>query len=192
MGGNHSDWCVLRTASRHTIQLAESLTADGYEAWTPVETKLVNVPNKPDKRELKLPIMPSYVFARSQRIVDLLLLEDMPVKPSKGGAHADFTVMRPFGEIALVPDVHLTALRHMEAKLTPKPKTEKQYVQAFATGDKVRMGSGIFCGLVGTVERSDGAHTLLTFGTRSVKINTLHLRRDGVCAPDTAVFRDAA
>ena len=181
---NNNGWCVLRTASRHTLGLAESLAADGFEVWTPVETRLVRVPRKHERRELKLPIMPSYVFARSHRLMDLLELED--------AGRSNFSVMRAFGEIPTVPDVHLTALRHLEEKLTPKPKPEKQFVQTFGVGDKLRMGSGIFCGLVGTVQRSDGAYTLLSFGTRSVKINTLHLRRDGVCEPQTAAFRDAA
>ena len=188
-GKMDNGWCILRTSSRFTIPLAETLALDGYEVWTPIETRMVRVPRKHTKREVKLPIMPSYVFAKSHRLVDLLLLEDMPVKPRKdSGAHADFTVMRAFGEIPVVPDKHLAQLRTIEAKLTPKPKAEK----TFDRGAVVKVASGIFGGMIGRVERSDPAHTLVYFDGRPVKIPTLLLGPDGVCEPDTAVLRDAA
>lgn len=180
-------WCILRTSARYTIPLAETLKADGYEVWTPVETRMVRVPRKNVKREVRLPIMPSYVFARSDRLVDLLMLADEPVKPRRAGtgAHSDFSVMHAFGGIPLVPDAHLTKLREREDELTPKPKTVKAKVPTFDIGELLRMGSGIFAGMVGRVERSDEANTLLTFGTRAVKFPTLLLRRnDGIIQLD--------
>lgn len=190
MKADENSWCVLRTSSRHTLGLAESLTADGYEVWTPVETRTIRVPRADDaKREAKIPIMASYVFARSDRLVDLLILEDMEVKPSSAGTHAPFTVMRAFGEISHVPDRDLNALRTREAKLTPKPKAEK----TFGIGATVKVEGGIFGGLVGQVQRSDASHTLISFSHgRLVKIPTLLLREDGVCGAHSAVRKEAA
>lgn len=187
---SENSWCVLRTASRHTLQLAESLTADGYDAWTPTEVRMVRVPRKNVKREVRLPIMPSYVFARSHRLVDLIVLAGTPVKPRTDvGARVDFTVMRAFGEIPLVPDAHLTALRHIEFTRTPKRKAASTFIH----GATVKVDGGSFGGMVGSVEQSDRGHTLVCFNGRySVKIPTLLLKADGVSDGDGIALPEAA
>jgi transcription antitermination factor NusG len=184
-------WCVLRTSSRHTIQLAETLAEDGYDVWTPIETRMIRIPRKNVKREVRLPIMPSYVFARAHQLIDLMLLSDMPSKPRQRGigAHADFSVMRAFRQIPLVPDTHLAELRRIEIRRTPRKKAEKRFIP----GVIVKVGGGSFGGMVGKVERSDTGYTLVCFNDRySVKIPTLLLKEDDVSDRDEIAFPEAA
>jgi transcription antitermination factor NusG len=184
-----SHWIILRCSGRSTIGLAESLTKDGYEAWTPVETRTVRVPRANAKREIRNPIMPSYVFARLEHLVDLIQLAAMPVKPRRGAglrepAHADFSVLHCFDKIPVVADKDLTELRRIEIKRTPVKKAER----AFRSGALVRVNGGSFGGMSGEVQRSDRAHTIVCFSNRwTVKVFT------SLLAPDEAYsFQSAA
>lgn len=173
---NDRAWCILRTASRQTIPLSESLAEDGYEVWTPIETRTIRIPRKNVKREIRLPIMPSYVFARACHLIDLIQRADQPIAPR-------FCVMHAFGDqIPLVRDAHLTKLRELEIKKTPK--RTKRADRIFSPGVKVKVGEGggSFVGMVGRVERSDTGCTLVCFNDRyTVQISTLLLAEDGVC-----------
>lgn len=200
--GSEAGWCVLRTAARHTLTLAESLAADGYEVWTPVEVRMIRIPRKNVKREVRLPIMPSYIFARAHQLVDLLMMADCPVKRRtcasgrdewgreiKPKPHSDFDVMHAFGQIPMVPDKHLTRLREIEIQRTPKRKAEKTFIP----GVLVKVGGGSFGGMAGTVKRSDSGYTLVCFNDRyEVKIPTLLLQEDGVSDEAEIAFPRAA
>lgn len=187
------DWCILRCSGRHTLGLAESLAKDGYEVWTPVETRKVRIPRANVRREVRLPIMPSYVFARLHHLVDLLQLADLPVKPRRGAglrepAHVDFSVLHAFGRIPIVADHHLTALRGLEAKLTPI----KRAAYSFPRNAEARVDGGAFGGLVGVVVRSSPTKTVLRFdGGFPVEIPTSLLRRDAL-QDDQEAARKAA
>jgi transcription antitermination factor NusG len=159
-----NDWCILRTSGRHTLGLAASLAADGYDVWTPTEEKTVRVPRGNVKRKVRLPIMPSYVFARASHLVDLLQLAAMPVKPRRGArcmepAHASFTVLHAFGRIPMVADCHLNELRKLEAKRTPV----KRAAYSFPRSASAKVNCGVFGGMVGVVVRSTPAATVLRF-----------------------------
>lgn len=175
-----SDWIILRTAGRHTLRLAETLSEDGYEAWTPVETRAIRVPRMNVRRTVKLPIMPSYVFARAHNLIDLIQLADMKPKPRRAPrkedeptqpAHADFSVMHYLDRIPIIADHHLQSLRQIEIKRTPRKRAER----IFAPGVEVRVKveGGSFAGMAGRVERSDHDATLVCFDKRlTVKIST--------------------
>lgn len=174
------NWCILRTSGRHTLTLAESLAKDGFEVWTPVETRRIRIPRANARRDVTLPIMPSYVFARVAHLVDLLELAAMPVKPRRGKglrepAHADFSVLHAFGKIPLVADRHLTELRRLEAKRTPV----KRAAYSFPRNATARVDGGIFGGMVGVVVRSTPSNTVLCFnGGFPVEIPTSLLELD--------------
>lgn len=165
MGARDLDgWCILRTAGRSTLALATSLAEDGFDVWTPVETRIETVPRVNVKREIRLPIMRSYVFARAAHLVDLLQLAAMPVKPRRGPrlhqpAHPSFSVLHAFGRIPLVADRHLEALRKIEARRTPR----KVAAYAFPRNGSVRVKGGPFGGMVGVVIRSTPAKTMICF-----------------------------
>ena len=161
-------WIILRTSGRHTLRLAETLASAGFETWTPRETKRIRVPRANVRREVTLPIMPSYVFAAADGLLDLLALADKEFKP-----HADFTVMRFHSTIPLIADAHLTALKQLEAKRAPRKKAVR-----FDRGVDVlvKIEGGSFAGMRGRVEQSDENMTLVCFDRRmTVKIPTFLL-----------------
>lgn len=186
-------WCIIRCSGRHTLGLAESLAKDGYEVWTPVETRKVRIPRANVRREVKLPIMPSYVFARAHHLVDLLQLAEMPVKPRRGAgmrepAHSDFSVLHAFGRIPIVADRHLVELRKIEAKRTPI----KRAAYSFPRDSAARVNDGAFGGLIGVVVRSTPAKTVLRFeGGFPVEIATSLLSLDAI-QDDQMAARKAA
>lgn len=167
-----SDWCILRTAGRLTLRLANSLAKTGFDVWTPVETRTLRVPRANVRRSIVLPIMPSYVFARSAHLVDLIELASAPAKPG----HGDFSVMHHHDTIPLIRDAELQGLRGIEARRNPRQKAPK-----FPRGITVRVKieGGSFAGMHGRVEQSDGANTLVCFSGRlTVKIPTSLLQSD--------------
>jgi hypothetical protein len=187
-------WCILRTSGRHTMRLAETLAKDGFDVWTPIETKTVRVPRMNVRREIRLPIMPTYVFARATHLVDLLQLAAMPVKPRRGAglreaAHSSFTVLHAFGRIPLVADRHLSELRKLEAKRTPI----KRAAYSFERDASARVSGGAFGGLVGVVIRSTPKSTVLRFsGGFPVEIPTSLLSEDALCGDQGQHQREAA
>ncbi|MES2904530.1 MAG: hypothetical protein V4696_10130 [Pseudomonadota bacterium] len=157
-----SDWCILRTSGSKTLRLAETLRADGYDAWTPVETRTIRVPRANVRRTIQLPIMPSYVFARVYHLIDLLELAAMPVKPRRQAnepSHASFSVLHVHDKIPLVSDLSLDGLRYIEFKRTPRKKA----LEALRPGSSVSVEGGSFGGKKGVIERSDLVHTLVCF-----------------------------
>lgn len=171
-------WIILRTRGRSTLSLAETLSEDGFESWTPVETRTIRIPRANVRRTVRLPIMPSYVFARSEHLIDLIQLAAMEFKPRRQAnkpAHSDFSVMRYHDNIPIIADGHLQSLRKIEARRTPRKKA-----LPFAAGVSVRVKTegGSFAGMNGRVERSDDGATLVCFDNRlTVKISTSFLER---------------
>lgn len=168
-----SDWCILRTAPRFTMKLAESLAKDGFEVWTPIETRVVSVPRMNVKRPVKFAMLPSYVFARAKHLVDLLQLASMPVKPRRGPglrepAHASFSVVHWHDSIPLIHDRHFADLRRIEGRRAVVSKADA----AFPIGRKARVTRGIAEGLVGFVEQSNQLHTKVRFGDKLMKFET--------------------
>lgn len=187
-------WCILRTSGRTTISLAESLAKDGFDAWTPIETRKVCIPRANVKREVRLPIMPSYVFAGSRHLTDLLQLAAMPVRPRRGAglmdaAHVAFHVLHCFGGIPIIEDRHLASLRRLEAKRTPV----RRAAYAFPQNSTARVDEGVYGGMKGVVIRSSLTDTTLDFGNGwSTKIPTSILSPTDVeQRSNTAPFRAA-
>ncbi len=171
-------WLILRTAGGKTLKLAETLREDGYEAWSPVETRNIRIPRANVRRTVLLPIMPTYVFARAYHLIDLLELAAMPVKPRRRAnqpAHPSFSVLHVHDKIPLVSDMSLEGLRYIEFKKTPRKKA----LEALKPGSEVAIEGGSFGGMKGKVERSDTVHTLVSFSdTFSVKISTCLFERN--------------
>jgi transcription antitermination factor NusG len=160
------DWLILRCAGRSTLPLAESLSRGGFQVWTPSATQVRRVPRKNFRHNVTLPMMPSFVFARADRLVDLL---DM-ANARKVHRHPSFTVFHYLDQIPLVADRDLEPLRMAEKRAVPVAKRP-----TFNRGQTVRVPTGAFEGLSGIVEKSDGKFTLVCFGHASVKISTFIL-----------------
>jgi hypothetical protein len=188
-------WCILRTSGRSTLKLAETLTTDGLDAWSPRETVKIRVPRKNVRREITVPIMPGYVFAKSEFLLDLLEMERMEVKPRRGPgfgkpAHVRFSVMRHGGQLVVIEDRHLQSLRALEqhAELA---RIRMKKAEPFPIGVTVRVKEGMhnaWGGMVGRVMRSAEKDTLIQFhgGRIEVKIRTSLLSLDEICVANYA------
>lgn len=174
------DWIILRTKGRQTLSLARSLAEDGFEVWTPARTKIIHIPKHNARREVTLPILASFLFARSAHLIDLLQLAELPVKPRRGAglrqpAHPDFSVFHYGERIPLVSESELAGLRALEAKLAVP--ILKRKAKPYARGDLVRMDEGSFAGMTGVVQSSSRGVAEVCFGGRhTVKINAFILQ----------------
>lgn len=159
-GGRGEDWFVIRTAGKSTMILAQTLSEDGIEAWTPVLTEVVRVPRTNVRREIKLPMLPSFVFVRSQHLNELLMMARMIDRPRRGQrpAHRSFSVFHYLDKIPLIADQHLEPLRAKERDAVPKKARP-----SFDKNASVRVGSGAFEGLKGRVERCKSGYALVIF-----------------------------
>lgn len=186
-------WIILRTAGRNTLGLFDSLAKDGFDVWTPVETKNERVGRSRRRVEIRRSIMPSYVFARESHLLDLLQLAELPVKPRRGRglrdpAHADFSVLHAFGRIPMVAERHLSELRKIEAKRT----VAKRALYSFPRNASARVKGGAFGGLVGVVVRSTPMKTTLCFGKSfPVEIPTSLLDPDEIRIDQIAALKAA-
>lgn len=171
-----NQWIILRCSGQKTLRLAHTLGEAGFEVWTPVEIRTVKVPKANVRREVSLPIMPSYVFASAKRLIDLLQLAG---RPAHAYAHADFSVMRHGGMIPAISDDSLQALRRTEAKRSSKRKAVRIFDREAAV--TVKSEGGSFAGMHGTVKKSDAGYSLILFGKNfEAKIPTFLLDESGV------------
>jgi transcription antitermination factor NusG len=183
-GAIENKWLILRTAGRCTLRLAASLAEDGFEVWTPIEKRVVTVPRASAKRNVRLPLMPGFVFARAVHLLDLLDLALMPQRPRRGvggrlAAHESFSVFHAQDRIPLISDSALEPLRDAEAVAIPKRKSGQ-----YRSGETVRVLKGNFAGMVGVIEKSDShtAHVWLSLFGRHMKaqIPAFLLRLDDI------------
>lgn len=162
------NWCVLRTSARGTLGLLRTLSDAGFDVWTPVEVQHRRVPRSKERREVELPMMPTFVFARADRMHDLFNLSRRP-----GRDHVGFSVMRYHGTIPILADRDIQPLRVAEKRVAPKDR-----IKTFRRGERVRVPEGSFGGMSGIVEQSDGRFTLVCFGRYGVTIETFLLESD--------------
>jgi RNase P/RNase MRP subunit p29 len=171
-----SDWCILRTAGRSTLRLAETLAEDGFDVWAPAETRTITIARASVKREVTLPMMPGYVFARASRVHDLLrLLRDMDDGRQRGVGrrnHPRFSVWLLGAGMWSIADRDLNALRQQErdAKLRTADRARRALAKSKAeplpVGIRVRVKDGnhdAFEGMIGRVVQSGAGTSRITF-----------------------------
>jgi transcription antitermination factor NusG len=163
-----TDWCILRVVPRETLKLATSLAKAGFETWTPTETV------KPTRRRAEpwekprplrkaavaepRPLVPGLVFARADRLLDLIALARFPAQTHRVWdreqrrmvlkGHPYFTLFRSGDSYSRVPDDALLPLRRSESVRNRKPRGE---VRTWKPGDRVKLVEGAYAGLHGTV-----------------------------------------
>lgn len=165
-------WCILRTSGRFTLRLAESLAADGIEAWTPTVTRRVTVPRMNAKRDVVLPLLPGFVFARSRHLWSLVDRSEDP-RQSIG-----FSVFRHLERYPVIRDRQLDPLRNEERRSVPKDR-----MQVYSEGEEVLVlpiadgAASVFGGMSGSVLRSNEKKTLVLMGgSRRVEFFTFDLQ----------------
>lgn len=161
-----SDWCILRTAGKNTLELADSLKRDGYPVWAPTKVLPRRLPRTKVQIDYPVALMPTYVFAAARYLSDLLVLSDIPRKKQP-----DFSVFHYMRRIPLILDSELAGLRNEEARSIPKGKRKQLKI-----GDLVRIEDGAFAGMSGVVQYDAGKYAMVLFGGFAVKIATFLLR----------------
>jgi len=182
---NAKRWCILRTSSRSTISLAESLEQAGFETWTPIAVAEKRISRARDRVEILSPLMPSFVFASADGVSDLFRLSADPLK-----RHVDFSVFHFGDRVPVISDRELETLRDIEGNRHSarilRERRQKHRAEPIAVGQVVRISEGPFGGLEGIVEESNGRDTVMCFGGMKVKVDTFILRSDviAVSEPD--------
>lgn len=132
-------WCILRTSGGQTLPLARSLSAAGFDAWTPARTVRKTVraktPTGARQFEVELPILPTFVFARER---DLAVLADAAVQSVS--PHPNFSVFRHGGRIPLVSDGDVAGLRAEEQRAQEMVQAMRD-AETHAEAEKIRIAA---------------------------------------------------
>lgn len=164
-------WCILRTSGPKTVPLARSLAAAGYDVWTPVQTKARRKPRSQEKIEFEAPIVPTFVFARADRIADLLRHAASPINP-----HPSFSVFHYRDRVPIISDGEIQSLRTYEERCNVKT-----HRAAFSVGEEVSVTASAWQGLSGVVEACNGKQARVCFGgALSVTIATFYLASNDI------------
>jgi hypothetical protein len=166
-------WCILRTASRRTLELVEKLKEAGIEAWTPAKVHRKRLPRRRTIVEVEAPILPSFAFARAADINWLLAMSDSPNSPCP-----DFSVFMQKDRVPVVSEDALGPLRLIEEREAAKllrERAKSNRKARFKCGDPIRVEAGPFGGLSGIVKSDDGKFTLVSFAGFEVKISSFIL-----------------
>lgn len=166
-------WLILRTSGRHTLGLCTRLADVGIDAWSPAELLRRRVPRKRKFEEVRIPILPTFAFARAMHLEPLLELSQ-----AAAGTLPDFSIFRWNGVFPTIRECELANLRLLEERAGAKPLAP---TPQFRPGEAVRMSRGAFAGLAGIVVADNGRTALVDFGRgMAVKISTLTLRQTAV------------
>lgn len=165
-------WCILRTAAPRTLSLAAALADAGYDAWTPSRMqKRRTLRGKTKLAEVEVPLMPTFVFVRANRLEDLRIALRMPVCP-----YPAFSIFHFLGKPPRVENSEIERLRTEELRGRPRQGGDR-----FAPGASVRVEQGSWTGVTGEVVRTEGGFTIVCFGGAfDFKIASMHLRTDQV------------
>jgi hypothetical protein len=190
-------WCILQTSGVKTVALAKALADAGFEVWTPI--RIIRRPVPGQRRQLVLglrrrmkevgvPILSGYVFARAEHLDDLARLASLPTSFN----HPPFAIFQSSGLAALVSDANVSGLRAAEAAADEAIQAERDAEtreearqlrgerlrterarrkalrsvrKSFAIGEEVRIaGVPAFDGVVGTIVVGDGTIAEIAFG----------------------------
>lgn len=154
-----SDWCILQMTGQRTLRLVQSLGIAGIDAWTPVAMERKRRPRSKKFRDEPVALLPGFVFVEVGSLVDLLTIIHEPVSD-----HPPFSILQRHGEALTATDASLDPLREYEARMQDqwqahldaiqreaKQKRKKTAARAYVLGQRVRIESEAFSGLVGKI-----------------------------------------
>lgn len=127
------DWCILRTSGFRTLPLAKSLAAAGFEVWTPKEVHTRRQGPARQRAEFDAPILPTFVFARADRVRDLVEVQASPTSP-----HPGFSIFRYYGRIPLLADGSIGNLRQVEIDAAERWRLVQAEEQRRAEHDRLK------------------------------------------------------
>ncbi|WCT75021.1 hypothetical protein PQ455_07340 [Sphingomonas naphthae] len=177
-------WAILRTSGGRTLALAAALAEAGYDAWTPMQVQDRRRARGRPPTEQRVPIMPTVVFVRADRVSDLYRALSLPVNPFPA-----FSIFQQAGRVPVISDWELDCLRSAEERAArARMKSERR---EFTIGGAVKVAEGILQGMVGVVVDAKGkAPTIDLGGGWVMKIEGWLLRPDDVDADDSTGRQD--
>jgi transcription antitermination factor NusG len=136
-------WCVAYTVSRHEKAVASRLSSQEIVSYVPLYSEVRSWKRR--RLQVELPLFPGYVFVR-------MLLADRTRVLSQPGV---IRLLAANGNMAVVPDEEIQRLQSSLAtwKVQPYP--------FLTSGKRVRIKSGPFAGLEGTIIRRNGKRKLI-------------------------------
>jgi hypothetical protein len=222
--GRGNEWCILKVASARTLKLAETLRAAGIDAWSPQRTIKRDAPGNRRRVALKqpkvmieidLPIIPGFVFARADRLDDIIRAGALPYGP-----HPAFSLLQVGDRVPLVGEKQIAGLRAAEAEAgaaiagerdaerwqqerraravrlgteRARRKALRQEIRALSAGEQVTVDDmPALAGVVGTVIKGWGTAALIHFGgSLTMEVEAWRVRPSNVQSGNT-LHRDAA
>jgi len=196
-------WCILRTNSNRTLVLAQSLADAGFKVWTPKTVSSRRKGRTRQRFEFDIAVMPSFVFAHSDHLLDLYAIASLP-----GSPHPKFTIFQHAGRVPAVAYRDLEVMRDAEldeerARLAKAEadlaaflrKGRKTQGSHFRAGDLVRIEDGPCAGMEGVVVRNKQGRAVVNFGgKRELNIGSWLLLPNalsGTSAPEVLASRAA-
>lgn len=166
-------WLILRTSASRTLPLLRSLSASGFDVWTPRESQNRRTGRGKPTAECMVATAPSFLFARATHLDELLGILSLPLNP-----HPPFSLFRHAGRIPLVKDESLEPLRSYEARAERKTRRSHRYI--YPRGTKVKTDQSAFVGMTFEVEGGNSKEAVAQLGPFRMKIGTWLLRPDGI------------
>ena len=136
-------WYVAYTLPRHEKAVAQRLGTQNIASYLPLYSEVRHWKHR--KIEVELPLFPGYVFVR-------MLLADKCRILSRPGIVRLLTVN---GNMAVFPDEEMLNLQSSLARWNAKP------YPFLISGKRIRVKSGPFAGLDGTIVRRNGKRKLI-------------------------------
>lgn len=205
-------WLILRTSGAQTLRLATSLTEVGFDVWTPKRTykrpkpgKCELIDGRKPTVEIDAPILPTFVFARAHRQVDLIAAIAEPASK-----HPAFSIFCHTGRVPYIGDGSIAGLRAEEqreaelllrlreaegreerrrirAEAATTERERRRALQAersFKNGDAVVVDEmPAFAGMTGVVVGERGRAMVVSFGgSLTLEIEAWQLSPDEVQA----------
>lgn len=179
------DWLILRMAASRTVAVTASLKEAGFEVWTPMEKMSQRRPRSRAVVAKKVPMMPTYCFARARHLVDLAAEIVDPMS-----RHPQFSIFQHGGHVVFVADAHLDPLRGRQQARGSKGKPEPLW----NPGDDVRITEGPFGGLSGIVKDAKGQKVWIAFPDFRIpiQVSASLLLSDVIRASSETPIADAA
>lgn len=172
-------WCILRMSGPRTLAVTSALADADFDVWTPVQVDNKRVGPKRKPVQVTVPLLPTFVFARHDRLGELVAFTRSPAQTfmvwdketrrmvTKGCPH--FSVMRHDGRYISVSDRSLDALRVAERRGKPLEK-----VRLFEPGEQVKCPDGAFEGLTGVVETTKKRYAVVVFPGWAIPVDIEH------------------
>lgn len=161
-------WCILRTAGAGTLGVASSLDDAGYETWTPKGMATKRVGRERRRVDQVTALMPTFVFARYDRLADLVEMSRSPAqtyqvwdKDQRRMVTRGCPFFRVFRHGTLYPAVTERELDRL--RIAERRNQSVKVVRIMERGERVRYPNSGFDGLVGVVEEVKGSYAFVTF-----------------------------